>query len=263
MTLAAEIGFDGLELMVDSRRETYHPAHLKTLITRHHLPILAVHSPFAGLPGGWPRDPVGQVKQSVKLAETLGAQTVVVHPPPRWVRLQGWVVAPQQSWKLSVPLPVAGPGSLGRWLQDELPEFQRATPVKIALENMPRRSLGPWRLNPHHFNTPAQLAQFPHLTLDTTHVGTWGDDLLAVYRQIQPNVAHIHLSNFNGKEHQLPHNGSLPLKELLAQLALDNFGGLVSLELGPVSLQADDELKLRQNLQASLAFCQQVIRRKL
>ncbi|MBI1879667.1 MAG: sugar phosphate isomerase/epimerase [Chloroflexi bacterium] len=259
MALAGEAGFAGLELMVDWRRETHHPTHLEKLVARHHLPILAVHSPFAGLPQGWPHDPVGIVKQSVRLAESLGAQTMVVHPPARWVRLQGLVLAPQQMWKLSLPLPLAGPGVLGRWLCEDLAGFQATTPVKIAVENMPRRWLGPWRLEPYHFNNAQRLSNFPHLTLDTTHVGTWREDLLAFYRQIKPKVSHIHLSNFNGHEHQLLHNGSLPLAAFLAELVNDQFDGLVSLELGPVSLQANDETKLKQNLHDSLAFCRQAL----
>lgn len=261
MALAAETGFDGLELMVDYRRETHHLPHLQKLITNHQLPIMAVHSPFAGLPHGWPHDPVGIIQHSVHLAEGLGAQTVVVHPPPRWVRLQGLVIAPQHHWKLSIPLPVAGLGHFGRWLQQKLPDFQAQTSVKIALENMPRRWLGPWCLKPHHFNTPAQLRQFPHLTLDTTHVGTWREDLLQVYAHLKSQVAHVHLSNYNGREHQLLDNGSLPLAAFLAQLVTDGFAGLVSLELGPVSLQAEDEPKLRQNLRDSLTFCWQALQR--
>jgi sugar phosphate isomerase/epimerase len=257
--LAAETGFDGLELMVDYRRETYHLPHLQKLITNYQLPILAVHSPFAGAPSPWPTDPVAIIEQSVSLAAEVGAQTVVVHPPSRWLRLQALIIGPSRSWKRTVPLPVVGPGRLGHWLQHELPDFQAKTLVKVALENMPFRSLGPWLLNPHHFNTPAQLAQFAHLTLDTTHVGTWRKDLLDTYRQIRAKVAHIHLSNYNGQEHQLPHNGSLPLAQLLAELTKDQFAGLITLEFGPVSLQANDELKLKQNLQASLTFCREIL----
>jgi sugar phosphate isomerase/epimerase len=259
MTLAVEAGFAGLELMVDWRRETYNFAHLEKLMARHNLPILAVHSPFAGFPHGWPHDPVGLIKQSVRLAESLGAQTVVVHPPGRWVRVQSLVVAPQRSWKLSLPVPTAGPGALGRWLQQDLIEFQQTTPVKVAVENMPRRWFGPWQLEPYHFNNARQLNQFQYLTLDTTHVGTWREDLLTFYRQVRSRVAHIHLSNYNGHEHQLLHNGSLPLADFLAELLKDQFTGLITLELGPVSLQAEDDSKLQQNLRDSLDFCQEIV----
>jgi sugar phosphate isomerase/epimerase len=61
MALAADTGFNGVELMVDWRRETHQADHLSRLTVRHNLPILAVHSPFAGLPQGWPHDPVGIV----------------------------------------------------------------------------------------------------------------------------------------------------------------------------------------------------------
>jgi sugar phosphate isomerase/epimerase len=256
MALAAETGFDGVELMIDWRRETYHLPHLEQLVERHQLPIVAVHSPFAHMNiQGWPADPVGMVKQSVDLAEALGAQTVVVHPPGRWVRLQAMVAGPYHSRKIYVPLPVAGPGRLGRWLLEELPTFQAGTTVKVAVENMPCRRFGPFRLNHFHLTSPEQLRRFQYLTLDTTHVGTRQLDLLDFYQQLKGKVAHLHLSNFNGKEHQLPANGHLPLAELLAALVRDEYEGLVSLELGPASLQADDEAALRQNLQACLDFC--------
>ena len=79
------------------------------LMHRHELPILAIHSPFLrfGLQG-WPDHPVARVKESVKLAEAVGARTVVVHPPERWVRFQTVVAGPRRSRKLTVPLPVAG-----------------------------------------------------------------------------------------------------------------------------------------------------------
>ena len=260
MALAGEVGFAGVELMVDWRRETYQPAHLEKLMARHNLPILAVHSPFSSMPmQGWPPEPVGIIKQSVHLAEVLGAQTVVVHPPARWVRLQGVVIAPQQNWKVSLPLPVAGPGALGRWLRQDLVDFQATTQVKIAVENMPRRWLGSWQLEPYYFNQVKQLNDFRYLTFDTTHVGTWREDLLNFYQQVKPKVAHIHLSNYNGLEHQLLTNGSLPLAAFLAELVKDEFNGLVTLELGPVSLQADDETKLKQNLQDSLNFCRRAL----
>jgi sugar phosphate isomerase/epimerase len=260
MALAGEIGFDGLELIVDWRRETHQPGHLESLMARHKLPILAIHSPFAaGLIQGWPDDPVARIKQSVQLAETLGAKTVVVHPPQRWVRLQALAASPGRTWKLSVPVPVAGPGRLGRWLWHDLAEFQAQTPVKIAVENMPCRRLGPIKLEPHHFAQPETLSHFQYLTLDTTHVGTRHPDLLGFYHQIKANVAHIHLSNYNGRQHQLLTQGHLPLAPFLAELASDTFAGLISLELSPFSLHAEDEQVMKQNLRDSLAFCRQAL----
>jgi len=260
MALAREAGFDGVELMIDWRRETYHLPHLEKLSQEHNLPILAVHSPFAFMRiQGWPVDPIEIIQKSVQLAEDLGVGTVVIHPPTRWVRFQGIVAGPQRSWKISLPLPVVGPGQLGRWLWQELPDFQARTQVKITVENMPCRHVGPFRLDPFHFTRPDQLNHFQYLTFDTTHAGTRQIDLFDFYRQIRQKVAHVHLSNYNGKEHQLLTNGHLPLAALLGNLVKDQFEGLVSVELNPVSLQAEDEAVLKQNLYHTVAFCREAL----
>ena len=263
MALAAEADFAGVELMVDWRRETYEVSHLEKLMHRHDLPILAVHSPFFHLKvPGWPSDPVGIVKQSVQLAEALGAQTVVVHPPGRWLRFQGVVASPYRHWQIMVPVPVLGVGSFGRWLWSELPEFQAGTGVKIALENMPRRRFGLFKFDHFHYTRSEQLTHFQYLTLDTTHIGTRQIDLLGFYRQVKDKVVHVHLSNYNGQEHQLLTNGHLPLSSLLTELARDKFAGLISIELGPVSLQADDEETLKQNLRDTVSFCRNALAEK-
>jgi sugar phosphate isomerase/epimerase len=166
---------------------------------------------------------------------------------------------PDQTQKLSVPLPLAGLGRLGRWLLNDLPQFQKTTGVKIAIENMPGRPFGPLTLKPHHFASPAELNAFQYLTLDTTHVGTYRTDLLAFYGAVRRRLAHVHLSNYNGREHQRLDDGVLPLSDFVAQLARDNFGGLISVEFSPFSLQAQSETLLKQHLQASLSFCQRAL----
>lgn len=42
-----------------------------------------------------------------------------------------------------------------------------------------------------------------YLTLDTTRLGTWDLDPLAIYERLKERVVHVHLSNHNGQEHQL------------------------------------------------------------
>ncbi len=260
MALAAETGFAGVEVVVDWRWETHRLAHLERLMARTGLPILAIHSPFLNMPlHGWPNHPVERIKQSVRLAEALGAGVVVVHPPERWVRLQVVLRGPTFARRLSLPLPLAGWGELGRWLWHDLTAFQAQTSVKITVENMPCRPFGPFFLHPHHFFSPADLTHFPYLTLDTTHVGTCDVDLLDFYRRISPNVAHIHLSNYNGREHQLLNDGHLPLASFLRQVVLDGYAGLIALELNTHGLQSEDEAALRHNLRESLAFCRQAL----
>ena len=50
--LAAETGFDGIEIMCDDRWTTRDPAYLQSLVTRFALSVLAVHSAIGGrVPG--------------------------------------------------------------------------------------------------------------------------------------------------------------------------------------------------------------------
>ena len=260
MAVAAEVGFAGIELVIDWRWETHRLTHLESLMARYNLPILAVHSPFLNMPiHGWPDDPVDRVKQSVRLAEALGTRTIVVHPPERWVRLQAGIFGPSFSKRISVPFPLSGPGPLGRWLWHDLADFQARTRVKITVENMPCRPFGPMSLEPHYYWKPSHLNHFQYLTFDTTHVGTRHKNLLLFYRQVKSKVAHIHLSNYNGQEHQLLDDGDLPLAEFLRTLLADNFCGLIALELNAFDLQAEDERALRQTLQDNLAFCQNIL----
>jgi sugar phosphate isomerase/epimerase len=53
--LAAEAGFDAIEVLADQRWDSRQPEYLRRLIQEFGLPVVAIHSPFAsiGTPG-WP-----------------------------------------------------------------------------------------------------------------------------------------------------------------------------------------------------------------
>lgn len=241
--LAAAVGFDGLELMADQRWDTRQADHLKQLIERYRLPILAVHSPFFGVPG-WPKDPVGLLRESLTLAEAIGAGVVIHHLPLR----AGYAILSFGGGKrLTLPLPGWDmEGDYRRWLLTDYPQLQAQTNVALCIENMPTRRVigGDW--NAHTWNSVAAMKRFPALTMDTTHLGTWGLDPCAVYLQWQGRVRHIHLSNFDGREHRRPETGHLRLDLLLGLLAATDYQGTVSFELHPDTLdagQSDDHVQ--------------------
>ena len=110
-------------------------------------------------------------------------------------------------------------------------------------------------INGYWFNSPAELDRFPHLTLDTTHLGTWGLDPLAVYEQLRERVVHVHLSNYDGQEHRSPPDGKLPLAEFLRHLARADYQGAITVETDPSVLDVEDEAKCLAALRRALAFC--------
>lgn len=251
--IAAQAGFDGIELMVDQRWDTRQPGYLQHLVQRYGLPVVAVHSPFGAVPG-WPYGQPAQITSSVALAEAVGATTVIHHLPLRI----GYATVAAGAQRFFVPVPGWNmEESYRRWLLGEYRQLQRRTAVRLCIENMPARSVGQRRLNLHHWNTVEEMQQFDAITLDTTHLGTWSMDPAAVYTVWQRRVGHIHLSNFHaGKEHRLPERGQLHLDRLLALLTATGYAHAVSLELHPDALDAgqpdDHVIGL---LRASLRTC--------
>lgn len=255
--LAAAAGFDGIEVLIDHRWDTRDAAYLRHLSRTHDLPIAALHSPFVLRVAGWPSDQLGRLERTIALARELGVPLIVTHLPYRLhVATAQWHAAAGRQFVVPVPLLRKGPfhhllreGRLEQLLGDGS--------VTVTVENMPaRRALG-LRVSGYWFNRPSQLAQFPHLTLDTTHLGTWGLDPLRVYQELKDRVRHVHLSNYDGREHRLPQHGHLQLGEFLRQLARDGFGGTICVETDPSVLPVEDEAACLDALQCTLTFCRE------
>ena len=84
---AAELGFDGVELMVWGEAVSQDISHVEYLSERYQVPVLSIHAPCLLISQRvWGRDPQAKLARAVSAAEDLGAPTVVVHPPFRWQR---------------------------------------------------------------------------------------------------------------------------------------------------------------------------------
>jgi sugar phosphate isomerase/epimerase len=254
--IAAETGFDAIEILIDHRWDTRQPTYLKRLSTESGLPIVAVHSPFKPSVPGWPSDPLGRLRHSAALARELGAGVVVAHLPLRVhaVRLEFYGLSKRP---MNLPLPIPVSGDYRNFLQNGLVRFEEEEGVHVGVENMPAKRILGKRVEIHSLNTHDAIASLPHLTLDTTHLATWGLDLLDVYERLKARVVHVHLSNFDGEEHRLPQAGHLPLAEFLQRLDQDRYAGAVAVELGPEVLQAEDEGWVQDHLKGAVAFCRE------
>jgi len=252
--LAARAGYDGVEVLVDHRRDTRQPGYLRRLAADSGQPIVALHSPFVLDVPGWPDDQLGRLKQTVALAQELDVPLVVTHLPLRTYALESYWHG-RRSRRFFLPMPLRRRGYYADFLRDQLEVFENDVGVTIAVENMPARRFLGRAIDGYWFNTPTDLERFPHLTLDTTHLATWGLDPLAVYRQLEHHVAHVHLSNYDGREHRSPVDGHLRLEGLLHHLAECAYRGAITVECHPDALEAGDEARCMAALQQAAAFC--------
>jgi sugar phosphate isomerase/epimerase len=251
--LAAEAGFDGMEIMCDHRWSTRDADYLAALADQYHLPILVVHTPFSARLPGWQagEGQVRRIELTLQLAEQLGAEAMVLHLPERvWLRRYELLGRRfRLPWR-------SGFGPVKQWFERRLKQVQQATRVKIAVENMPTVQLFGRPVAHVWWNTVPEWSRIHEwLTLDTTHWATHGVDPLVAYRAARPRVRNVHLSNYDGRQHRLPHRGRLDLGAFLAELAADAFDGTVSVELHPDALGFPDTAAIRRNLHETVAFC--------
>lgn len=256
--LAAKTGFDGIEVMIDKPDDNRNAQYLSSLSEQNRVPIVALHSPFvSGIPG-WPDDQLGRLEHTVALAQELGVPVVVMHLPYRvyGIRIE-WFGSRTRRFFWPILWPRRKPYYHLLRDRERWAAYESDSGVRIAVENMPARRFLGISVPLYWFNRLDELAQLPHLTLDTTHVGTWKMDLLEVWERLGERVAHVHLANFDGREHRLPTHGDLPLDAFLSRLAADGYAGAISVECGPEVFQAEDEDACRRNLAEVLAFCRE------
>ena len=260
--LAAQAGFDGVELLVDHRWDTRQADYLHGLMQRFDLSIPALHSPFSRNCKGWGETEFGAIARTAELAQELGAAVVIHHLPLRF----GYSFL--QTAGRSLLLPNFFDRSHQRyadWLMGPYQTLQASTDVLLCIENLPKQRVltvptNPARWNAHSRETISDITRFPHITMDTTHLATWGLDPLEVYSRWGKRVKHVHLSNFDGREHRRPETGCLRLDRLLARMAADGYAHVISLELHPDALDAGaPDQRIVQLLRDSLHFCQQAV----
>ena len=211
--MAAEHGYDGVEVMVTHDRRSQTVDAVEALITTYDMPVTAVHVPCLVVSQHvWGWNPETKLRRATEMALALAAPTVVTHPPFRWQRdyADGFAA-----------------------LVDEL----NADPLgpTVTVENMytvdaPRGR----RIEPYLGNDDDAFAGYPALTLDSSHVGAARQDLLERYAFMRGRVHHLHLSDSTSKkgdEHLPPGQGTLPLRDLADAMVADDFDGQVVLEI--------------------------------
>jgi sugar phosphate isomerase/epimerase len=229
--LLAEAGFDGVELMITQDRMSQDPHRMAAVARRYGLPVPAIHGPF--LLATWlvyGTDPRGKLDRCVEFAETARVSTIVIHPPYRWQ---------------------VGYAS---WLGERIARIREETGITVAVENMFPVWMNGRRLNFQSGIELEELAQYPYVTLDLSHLAVAGIDILEACDKLADRVMHTHVSNNAGRgrdTHAGLEEGVLPVAEFLQRLVITGFPGAVTLELD-VRPWADDRLALLEFLRANV-----------
>lgn len=237
---AARLGYDGIELMVWGEAVSQDIGAVKRLSRKYRIPVLSVHAPCLLISQRvWGSNPIAKLERSVRTAEQLDAQTVVVHPPFRWQR------------------------RYADGFSDQVAELESTSDVAVAVENMfpfradrffgadqsrermRRRGGGPGAgisaFAPSHDPLDGNHA---HYTLDLSHTSTAGADGLEMARRMGSGLTHLHLCDGTGlpaDEHLVPGRGDQPTAEVCQLLAASDFTGHVVLEVTTAQARTPQE----------------------
>jgi sugar phosphate isomerase/epimerase len=230
--LAARLGYDGLEVMVWTDPISQDVEALKRLSDYHGTPILAIHAPCLVVTQRvWGTEPWTKLVRARTAAETLGAGTVVVHPPFRWQR------------------------EYARDFVAGIERMAQETDVRFAVENMfPLRARGR-TVTPYSPDFDPSEEDFRHFTLDLSHTSVSQSDPIAMAERMGDRLAHIHIADGIGTardEHLVPGRGEQPCAELLEGLATRGFDGTVVVEIN--TRRAETRLERETDLVEALAF---------
>jgi sugar phosphate isomerase/epimerase len=248
---AARLGYDGVELMVWAEPVSQDIEAVEALSQTYGIPVLSVHAPCLLISQRvWGANPIAKLERSVRAAEQLGAQTVVVHPPFRWQR------------------------RYAEGFSDQVAELESGSDVLVAVENMfPFRADRFWgtgqpsieRMRKRGGRPGPGISAFApsydpldgghaHYTLDLSHSATAGTDALEMAQRMGAGLAHLHLCDGSGAstdEHLVPGRGTQPAAEVCRQLAASDFTGHVILEVTTSGARnaAEREALLTESLQ--------------
>lgn len=225
MTIAKEIGFDGVELIINQEFQRVNTRELVRDLMKI-LPILSIHSPFMEL-DGW-GTPIDSLKASVSLAADTGVPLVNFHPP-------SWLGMEIGFW---------------RWLY-KIHDFQKQVgqgKVAVTLENMPWT--GRFKINPHILSNSYKMIDFLnernlYMTFDCTHMGSGKVNFINEFYLFYNSgrIKNIHFSDYgHGREHLVPGHGILPLTRFLHHLRTTGYNETFTLELSPHEFPRDEKI---------------------
>ncbi len=234
---AAKVGYDAMEVMVGIDALSQQVSAVKQLSDHHELPIVAIHSPcLLFTQRVWGTEPWGKLQRSAEMAEAVGAEVVVVHPPFRWQReyAAGFV--------------------------EGIAQLEKETGMAFAVENM-----YPWRASSKRgadrgveMYVPGwdpSEESYANQTIDLSHAAIARSDVVSMAERMGSRLRHVHLTDGSGSakdEHLVPGRGVMEAGAFLRHLAVTGFDGHIVLEINTRKCSTREERE--RDLVESLEF---------
>ena len=209
--LAKRVGYDGVAAMVGRDDVSADINSVRALMEAHEIPIFSVHAPCLLVTQRvWGTEHWGKLHKAAEMAMTVGADTVVVHPPFRWQR------------------------EYARGFVKGIAKLEDEYPITFAVENM-----YPWRTGNRVFQAyapgwdPTDF-NYKNITIDFSHASVAKVNSIDLLKVLGDRVAHIHLADGTGSaldEHLVPGRGDQDCATLLNYLANNGFKGHIAVEI--------------------------------
>ncbi len=222
------------------------------LSTRYGVPVLSVHAPCLLISQRvWGANPIPKLERSVRAAEQLGAQTVVVHPPFRWQRRYAEGFSDQVA---GLEAEQRGPGGGGEHVpvpgrpvlrgerhvdRADAQTRRQARPGHLGVRAVLRPAgRQPRALHARPVATPRRRAPTPW-TWPGGWARAWSTCICAT------------ATGASTDEHLVPGRGTQPTAEVCRMLAASDFSGHVVLEVttSAAKTAAEREALLTESLQ--------------
>ncbi|WP_238998254.1 sugar phosphate isomerase/epimerase family protein [Nocardioides limicola] len=230
---AAEVGYDAVEVMVGIDALSQQVSAVQQLIDHHQVPVCAVHAPcLLFTQRVWGLEPWGKLERSAEMAQAVGADVVVVHPPFRWQK------------------------QYAREFVDGIAALEESTGIAFAVENMyPWRASNRRGMEMYLPGWDPSTENYANTTLDLSHAAIALDDVVEMAKRLDSRLRHIHLTDGTVSardEHMVPGRGDTRAAELLQLLAARGFAGHVVVEIN--TRRAEDRDARVADLVESLEF---------
>ena len=246
--IAEEVGFDGVELVVNPEVLLRGADRVRRLASRHGLTIYSVHPPLG--PTGGRHDNSNPSSRVAKISRDLGCSLMVAHVPRTETRDS--VLWNQYLTSLEQALSILDGSNTRVALENRAPSDDGRTFVLSDLRDL--------RAFADEYDLP--------IVLDTTHTVGTGHSVLEAYEIVAERLRNVHLSDwrrpprplahprFNDlvKQHQMPGSGEVPLGSFVTRLAQDEYDGLITSEVSPFALKAWSPKRARSNLRRCVSF---------